>query len=100
MLDIAGGALTPKVTVYDSSGAVVANFAAGDVAYAAFTTTSTGTFTVVVTDNAGTASGAYRLNLAAAPGSNKDGPLTNGGVATGTIEKGELDSYTFTANAG
>jgi hypothetical protein len=100
MVDVNSGALAPKITIYGPSGSAVATYVAADVAYGSFAAATAGTYTVVVTDNAGTGSGAYRLNFAEAPGSNKDGLLSNGGMAAGVIERGELDSYTFTANAG
>ncbi len=68
--------------------------------------TNSGTFTVVVTDNAGTQTNAYRLTLAktgdavvVTPG-DEGGPLTNGVMHTGTIAVGDLDVWTVTATVG
>ncbi|MHA1554531.1 MAG: hypothetical protein ACTSU0_08995, partial [Alphaproteobacteria bacterium] len=58
--------------------------------------TETGTFTVLVDDSL-SAGGAYTLYFARIPGANEHGSLTNGGVHPGTIDLGDLDTYTFTA---
>src|SRR4029077_17302601 len=50
--------------------------------------------------------GAYRLYFAQSPGTfivppgDEGGPLTNGGNYDGTIQLGDLDQWSFTANAG
>src|SRR5437879_13827767 len=75
----------------------------------ALTATNSGTFTVLVSDSqnffyGGT--GAYRLYFAHFPGAfvvpsgDEGGPLTSGSNYDGTNELGELDLWTFTANAG
>src|SRR5438876_352271 len=75
----------------------------------AMTATNGGTFTVLVSDSqnffyGGT--GAYRLYFARFPGAfvvpagDEGGPLTNGGNHDGTIQLGDLDQWSFTANAG
>ncbi|MHB9006869.1 MAG: hypothetical protein ACYDC1_08040 [Limisphaerales bacterium] len=72
------------------------------------TATASGTFTVVVGDGGSyiDGSGTYRLNLAQSPGEpivspgDEGGPLTNGATVQGTIQQGELDMWTFAANAG
>jgi alpha/beta superfamily hydrolase len=68
----------------------------------------TGTYTVVVAtgDAAGTGTGTYQLTLAKSPGAfvvpagDEGGPMTNGANHTGTIHLGDLDQWTFQANAG
>ncbi|MHB1309762.1 MAG: hypothetical protein ACYC23_22050, partial [Limisphaerales bacterium] len=72
------------------------------------TATASGTFTVVVGDGGSyiDGSGTYRLHLAQSPGEpivspgDEGGPLTNGATVQGTIQQGELDMWTFAANAG
>src|SRR5262245_43494714 len=69
---------------------------------------ATGTFTVQVASNdAGfDGTGDYTLTLARAPGAfavspgDEGGPMTNGANHTGIIHIGDLDMWSFTANAG
>ena len=75
----------------------------------ALTATNSGTYTVLMADSnfgdfGGT--GAYRLYFAQFPGAfvvpsgDEGGSLTNGGNHDGTIQVGDLDLWSFTANAG
>ena len=74
----------------------------------AFTPTNSGTFTVLVSssDYANDLTGTYVLHLAQlpepfiVPTGDEGGPLTNGGNYAGTIDKGDMDMWTFTANTG
>ena len=72
-----------------------------------FTATNTGTHTVIVDDAVGTsATGTYRLTLAQAPGAilvapgDEGGPMTNGVAHQADLPPGDLDVWSFTANAG
>jgi hypothetical protein len=95
------GSLVPYFTVYNPSGAVVVNGGInGAVASAGFTASVAGTYTVVAEDFHGPGIGGYNLYFTLAPGANGGGTLPNGGVVPGTINLGELDSYTFAASAG
>ena len=104
-----GSTLTPALTLYGPNGALLDFFGSSTVAsQVAFRATNSGTFTVVAGDqSAGYAgSGAYRLNLAKtgdpiviSPG-DEGGPMTNGWTHSGTIETGDMDLWSFTANAG
>jgi len=100
--DVAGGALTPAFYVYGPAGNLISSASGANVAGEALPAPSTGTYTVVVFDwSSGLAStGDYKLYFIKAPGANQGGALSPGGVKLGTIEKGELDSYTFTAASG
>ena len=73
-----------------------------NVAGLTITTQAAGTYTVVVYDySSGYAStGDYKLYFALAPGANEGGVLTSGGMLSGTIDLGDLDSYTFAAAVG
>lgn len=44
--------------------------------------------------------GPYNLYFVRAPGANEGGALINGGRVSNTIDVGDIDSYTFTANVG
>jgi len=67
--------------------------------------TNAGTYTVVVGSFSGNVTGSYVLNLAkpgavfVAPG-DEGGPMTNGWKHTGNLDLGDLDVWTFDANAG
>ena len=100
--DVAGGPLLPAFSVYDPAGSLVSQAVGEDVAGLAFTTQKSGTFTVVVYDaSTGLAStGPYNLYFTLAPGADKGGALIPGDVISDRIDEGELDSYTFTAQAG
>jgi hypothetical protein len=71
-----------------------------------YTATNSGTFTVLVSSAVTNGSGTYELHLAQVPeafivpAGDQGGPMTNGGNYDGTITLGDLDMYTFTANAG
>jgi len=48
----------------------------------------------------GTQTGACELHFVRALGADEHSTLTNGGVPTGTIDEGDLDSDTLSANQG
>jgi len=62
----------------------------------------TGTYTVIIRDNSSGDDnvGSYDLYYVNAPGANSNGVLPNGGRISSEIELGDIDSYTFDANAG
>ena len=114
-----GAALTstnnfePWVRIYNPTGVLIADSGINSgglfVVELALTATNTGTFTVLINDSAfggfiGT--GAYRLYFAQFPGAfvvppgDEGGSLANGGNYDGTIQLGDLDLWSFTANAG
>ena len=72
----------------------------------AYTTTNSGTFTVLVSDGYGGGSGTYELHLAQipeafiVPAGDQGGAMTNGGNYTGTITLGDLDLYACAACKG
>jgi hypothetical protein len=104
-----GSALTPALWLYGPNGALLDSFAAsGFAAEVSVRATNSGTFTVVAGDFSGgfAGSGGYRLTLAKTGESvvvsagDEGGALVNGVMHTGTIDVGDLDVWTFTANAG
>ena len=102
MTDVDGGSLFPAFYVYDPTGAVVLNYASNDdVASMFFAAPMSGTYTVVVYDvsSGDAATGPYNLFFTLAPGANKGGALSPGGVVPGQLAEGALDSYTFSAAA-
>jgi hypothetical protein len=100
--DVGQTSFYPYLRVYDPNGKIVTYDYHQDVAAAAFTASISGKYTVVVFDySSGYAStGAYKIYCTVAPGSNEGGALTVGTPTTGTIELGDLDSYTFSAAVG
>ena len=95
--------------VYDPDGVLINPFAAGGVSEYAFTATTSGTYTVLMSDGSGAAAGTgtYRFHFAKLPGSfvippgDDGGPLPgSGGVRTGTGEPGDMDLWTFPASIG
>ena len=101
---------TPWVRVYSPTGVEMSDNISGSVAdEAAFTATNSGPFLVVVGDGNATpfsGTGDYRLTMAktgdpvvVGPG-DTGGPLTNGLSNIGTIDTGDLDVWTVSANVG
>src|ERR1051325_2781554 len=101
------GSFTPRIRLQNPSAVLIAAASGTVAAGVSITATNTGTFTVIVDDAVGTsATGTYRITLAKSPGpifvapGDEGGPLTNGLMHTGTIDVGDLDVWTFSANAG
>jgi trimeric autotransporter adhesin len=97
----------PRIRLQNPSAVQVALASAAVSAEIVFTATNTGAYTLIVDDTAGTtATGAYRLTLAKAPGAifvapgDEGGPMTNGVAHQGDLPPGDLDVWSFTANAG
>jgi hypothetical protein len=99
---------TPWVRVYAPGGASLGTSFGASAAEVTAAATSNGTYLVVVGDGNGSLSGSgdYQLTLAktgdpvVVSGGDEGGPMTNGVMHTGTIQVGDLDLWTFTANAG
>jgi hypothetical protein len=100
--------LSPWLRVIGPSGAVVASNFGSVAAQVELSSLAAGTYTVVVGSAGGgfTGSGDYLLTLARSPGSltvstgDDGGTLPNGVTRTGSIYDGDIDGWTFTANAG
>jgi hypothetical protein len=104
----AGSTLIPWLRLFGPDGALLGNdfnVAAAEVTVRA---TNSGTFTVIVADgnNGRFGTGNYRLSMAktgsglAISPSDEGGVLTNGTTYLATIDTGDVDAWTFTANAG
>ena len=105
------GYFDPWLRVYGPDGALVGSDdpGGGSASEVALTATNSGTFTVLVSDGSfegygGT--GTYQLSYVEVPGTlvispgDQGGPLTNGTLNPGTITVGDIDAWSFTANAG
>lgn len=93
------GNFYPHLALYGPAGNYVGYSTDGTVAGLSHTATASGTHTVVVSNNGATGTGTYRLHFARAPGANEHGSLVSGGVRSEEAELGDIDSYTFQANA-
>jgi hypothetical protein len=101
--------LQPYLLLFGPDGTLLDAYGASGVASGvSFRATNSGTFMVIATDNAAfiTGSGTYRVELAKTGSSivilptDEGGSLTNGVMHTGMIDIGDLDVWSFTANAG
>ena len=102
-----GSTFPGNLELYGPNGALLVD--AGNNAedeLIAYTATTNGTFTVLVSGYFGTDTGTYVLNLSQipepfiVPAGDGGGTLTNGANATGTITLGRQDLWSFTANKG
>jgi|GEM_PF-1179056 len=102
------GNFTPWVRLYSPDGTLLDSGFGTSAGEVSVTATNSGTFTVVAGDGNGALSGTgtYRLTLAKTGGpvvvsvGDDGGPMTNGVMHTGTIDTGDLDIWTFSANTG
>jgi len=91
--------------LYGPNGAFLKTAASGTDAELAYAATNSGTFTAEVSSYSAGGSGTYVLHLAQFPGAfivpagEAGGPMTNGGSYAGTLSLGDLNLWSFTANA-
>ena len=92
----------PNIILLNPGGGVVTSSSGDLVGDIAVALVETGTYTVIVNDESfgEDETGSYNLYFARAPGANNDGCIANGQSANGFIDLGDIDSYSFTANAG
>ncbi len=95
------------IELYGPNGALLKSAGGNEYDHLiAYTATNSGTFTALASswDSGGT--GTYALHLAQmpepfiVPTGDEGGPMTNGGDYSGNITIGDLDMWSFTANAG
>jgi hypothetical protein len=105
--ELSGGAgFTPRIELFAPDGAMLGADSDGVAARRDVQAHVSGTFTAVVSDFNRTGTGTYRLRLAQVPGAftvpvgDEGGSLVNGTNHQGTIDLGDLDLWTITANAG
>jgi hypothetical protein len=101
-----GSSLNAKLQLYGPNGALLGLAQDSPDNLIAYTATNSGTFTVLVSSFGLGGTGTYVLHLAQipkafiVPAGDEGGPMTNGGNFAGTIDLGDLDMWTFTANTG
>jgi hypothetical protein len=106
IVDTSGDAdFVPRIELYDPSGTLVGAERGPTVSTVEHNASATGTFTVLIKDdrtNSGNdfGTGNYNLYFVKVPDANEQGELANDSVNAGTIDLGDLDTYTFSANAG
>jgi len=96
------GSMVPNVTIYDPLGNFSFSFESDDVATLTSLAGMSGIYTVVISDSssANDQSGPYTVHFASAPGANEGGLLTGGSQVSGSIDLGDIDSFTFDLQAG
>jgi hypothetical protein len=90
------------LVVYDPTGAQVTYGYDANVAYVVFQAAKSGTYTILAYDSTSShaATGKYQLYYARVPGANEGGLLNPGDVVSGTIDEGDIDSFTIEVAAG
>ncbi|QDU69321.1 hypothetical protein [Engelhardtia mirabilis] len=101
MTDVAVGSLFPRMRLFDPSGTLISTSSSPTVVSISATAAVSGTYSVVVDDVSSVGStGGYTIDFVRAPGADELGALPSGGMVSGTIDLGDIDSYTFTIEAG
>lgn len=108
LADVDDSAFTPEVKLYNPRGELIHAKASPEVVVLPTMqvvrrggTTPQGTYTVVVShaDDVRAEPGTYDLHFVLMPGANGDGELLDGLTVIGSIDKGDLDSFTFVTEA-
>lgn len=104
-----GGVFTPLIRLYGPDGALAGEAVSGNLntrdVVLTKTATNSGTYLVAVSSTVASGVGAYNLHLARADEfivstNDQGGVLRSGADQEGTIEQGDLDLWSFTAQAG
>ncbi|MBI9092777.1 MAG: hypothetical protein JEZ12_26475, partial [Desulfobacterium sp.] len=91
----------PLIELYGPGGGdAILTHTGNPVTQMALTIAETGTYTLLVQDYRGDSTGEYDIYYVNIPGVDELGPLVNGGVVSNSIVLGDLDTYSFTAEAG
>ncbi|MCO7226763.1 hypothetical protein [Pleionea sp. CnH1-48] len=95
-------AMYSRIWLYGPNGEYITLGQGAYVAAISYKITESGTHTVIVSDQSACLcnGGDYELHFVQMPGANEHGQLLNGDSVTGSIEQGDLDSYTFDASSG
>ena len=101
---VAGSPLTPSVALFGPGMTPLRSSSQQSEAEVVDTATTSGTYTVVVSDLSNSQTGGYRITMAKTgepvTTSPKGGPLANGAKNAGTINIGDLDAWTVDATQG
>lgn len=99
--DIDGTTMIPQIDLYGPNGALLKS-SRNDIAGIMYQVTENGTHTVVAYDTNSTVitPRPYDLYFVQVPGANEGGLLLNNDIVSNSFDYGDLDSYTFVADAG
>jgi len=102
---LAGQGFEPNVEVVDPRGKRVAQDSGDFSADVAFRTSDTGRFRVIISDDGRDSAASYRISLAIAPqqsyaSPDEGGPLASNRTARGSLDRADLDLWTFFAAEG
>lgn len=105
LAELPGSAFAPALTLYGPDGAFISAATSTAVSTIGGIASLTGNHTLVVSDASGYSSGndgtgPYVVRWITVPGANENGVLTDGTAVADDIPIGDLDSWTFLANAG
>ncbi len=110
MVRVGATGFTPWIRLYRPDGALAAETISGNAlvrdGFLTVAATNAGTYRVVVSAAYAGQEGSYGLHLTQAPGlvltspGDEGGVLTNGVSTSANLELGDLDAWTFTAEAG
>lgn len=110
MLRMGSESLTPWIRLYGPDGALAGETTSGNSfardGSVSAQATNAGVYTVIASATFAGQSGPYRLHLAKSPGTftvspgDQGGEISNGGAYPGSLDVGDLDMWSFTANAG
>lgn len=111
LLRVGAATFRPLISLHAPNGASLGSSAgpgssALDAAMPIVTASTNGLFTVRVSSYYGNGSGNFNVSLARVPGayqvapSDQGGTLTNGAASAGALTLGDLDVWSFSANAG
>ena len=106
LTDIDGGSLFPTARLYNPDGSLLASNANEFVALLLCDGSSTcaleqtGTYTLIVDDGRIAFTGNYDVYYTNVDGAQTDGELVNGGFVSEQIDFGDIDAWTFDAQAG
>ena len=90
----------PRIELYGPGGGDAIAVATNNVvARMVLTLEESGTYILLVQDNSGVRTGDYNIYYVNLP-VDEHGPLVNGGVVSESIDLGDLDTFSFTADAG
>ncbi|HKO94168.1 MAG TPA: hypothetical protein VJU61_23605 [Polyangiaceae bacterium] len=94
-----GSPLAPRITVLNPTLTLVAREGGDERAFVPLGISSIGTYSVRI-DSPGSGTGAYDLSFVQQPGPSELGALVNDGVRHETLDRGDLDTFSFSASAG
>jgi hypothetical protein len=104
MSDGPGSALTPLIRLFSPDGTKLSQASDFPALIESYTLPTTGTYTILCSDDDGQSTGGYALSIALFPGPNngdeEGGAIQSGQNRSGTITVGDFDLYNFNGTTG